>query len=137
LSFINSDSEEKARTRKKDLYSSLIPYAMTISGSSVKTALAAAFMRSSARLSFGFSKAYLFENLELVRIGFKEGLGEDRLVESSSIDSDYDPCVGEEQVRLLEGLYVFVSVDCQWVDGGGGDERLYLEFAISELGGLW
>lgn len=45
-----------------------MPYAMTMSGSSVMTALAAAFMRSSARRSFGFSNAYLFENLARIRI---------------------------------------------------------------------
>lgn len=45
------------------LYSSLIPYAITMSGSSFRTALAAAFMRSIPRRSFGFSKAYLSENL--------------------------------------------------------------------------
>lgn len=45
------------------LYSSLMPYAMTMSGSSVMTCLAAAFMRSIARRSFGFSKEYLAENL--------------------------------------------------------------------------
>lgn len=48
---------------KQYLYSSLIPYAIIISGSSVMTALAAAFMSSRARRSFGFSKAYLSENL--------------------------------------------------------------------------
>ena len=52
------------RGRGKDLYSSLIPYAITMSGSSVRTAFAAAFMRSSARRSFGFSKAHLLENLQ-------------------------------------------------------------------------
>ena len=35
-----------------------------MSGSSAMTALAAAFMRSRARLSFGFSKPYLLENLD-------------------------------------------------------------------------
>jgi hypothetical protein len=50
----------------KCLYSSLIPYAMTMSGSSAMTAFAAAFMRSSARRSFGFSKEYLLENLKFV-----------------------------------------------------------------------
>ncbi len=36
---------------------------MVMSGSSVTTALAAAFMRSSARLSLGFSKSYLAHSL--------------------------------------------------------------------------
>lgn len=46
-----------------NLYSSLIPYAMTMSGCSFMTALAAAFMRSSALRSFGFSNSYFAENL--------------------------------------------------------------------------
>lgn len=52
------------------LYSSLTPYAMVISGSSAMTALAAAFMRSRARLSFGFSKPYLLANLGEGEHGF-------------------------------------------------------------------
>jgi hypothetical protein len=36
-----------------------------MSGSSVTTAFAAAFMTSNARLSFGFAKLYLFANLGL------------------------------------------------------------------------
>lgn len=51
------------------LYSSLTPYAMVMSESSAMTALAAAFMRSSARLSFGFSKPYFVANLAQVRCG--------------------------------------------------------------------
>lgn len=46
------------------LYSSLMPYPIVISGRSVTTALAAAFMRSRALLSFGFSKPYLAHILE-------------------------------------------------------------------------
>lgn len=46
------------------LYSSLMPYPMAMSGSSVMTVLAAAFMRSSALLSFGFSKPYFAANLD-------------------------------------------------------------------------
>ena len=45
---------------------------MTMSGNSVITAFAAAFMRSIARRSFGFSKEYLFENLSesiICRVG--------------------------------------------------------------------
>lgn len=45
------------------LYSSLTPYAMTSSGSSAMTDLAASFMRSRALLSFGFSNEYLLANL--------------------------------------------------------------------------
>jgi hypothetical protein len=52
----------------KYLYSSLIPYAMTISGRSVSTALAAMFMRSSALRSFGFSKVYFAENLHCCQL---------------------------------------------------------------------
>ena len=91
------------------LYSSLIPYAMTISGSSFMTAIAAAFMRSSARRSLGFSKAYLFENL----ISISKDCGESEwtaiLVETSTVDADYDPGVWDEEVWLLETLHVFVS----------------------------
>ena len=57
------------------LYSSLIPYAITISGSSLRTALAAAFMRSRARRSFGFSNSYLAENLDLMSIHIINRLG--------------------------------------------------------------
>ena len=32
------------------------------------------------------------------------------LMETTSIDSDYDPGVGKEDVVLLEGLDVFISV---------------------------
>jgi hypothetical protein len=82
---------------------------MTISGSSVMTALAAAFMRSSARRSFGFSKEYLFENLRFIstwtrKIG--KGLS---LMESSAINADSDPRVRQEQIRLLERFHVFIS----------------------------
>lgn len=35
--------------------------------------------------------------------------GEDVLVETTTIDADYDPGVGDEDVGLLEGFYVFVS----------------------------
>lgn len=45
------------------LYSSLMPYATTSSGSSVMTVLAASFMRSRALLSLGFSNEYLLANL--------------------------------------------------------------------------
>ena len=45
------------------LNSSLIPYANPISGTSLITAVAAAFIKSNARLSFGFSKSYFAENL--------------------------------------------------------------------------
>lgn len=41
------------------LYSSLMPYAIVMSGKSATTTLAAKFMRSSALRSFGFSKPYL------------------------------------------------------------------------------
>lgn len=46
------------------LYSSLTPYATVMSWTSPMTALAAAFMSSRARLSLGFSNAYLFANLD-------------------------------------------------------------------------
>lgn len=51
------------RTEAAYLYSSLIPYATTTSGSSTRTLSAAAFMRSSARRSLGFLNLYLSENL--------------------------------------------------------------------------
>lgn len=53
----------KGERSKGYLYSSLIPYATTISDRSTSTALAAAFMRSRARRSLGFSKVCLAENL--------------------------------------------------------------------------
>lgn len=46
-----------------NLYSSLTPYAIFKSGSSFITSTAAAFMRSNARRSFGFSKPYLSDSL--------------------------------------------------------------------------
>jgi len=85
---------------------------MTISGSSVKTALAAAFMRSSARRSFGFSNEYLFENLlklSIYQIENEKG-AEELLVESSPINADDNPCVWEEQIWLLEGFHVFIPI---------------------------
>ena len=72
------------------------------------TAIAAAFMRSSARRSLGFSNAYLFENLiSCEHIALREGQ-EGVLVETSTVDADYDPCVWDEEVWLLEILHVFV-----------------------------
>lgn len=47
-----------------NLYSSLTPYATFKSGSAFITSTAAAFMRSSARRSFGFSKPYLSDSLD-------------------------------------------------------------------------
>lgn len=55
-----------SRETETCLYSSLTPYAMVMSGSSAITALAAAFMSSRARLSFGFSNSYLVENLSQI-----------------------------------------------------------------------
>lgn len=66
--------EEGRKGRRGEyLYSSLIPYATTISDKSTRTALAAAFMRSSARRSFGFSKEYLAENLTWIRTNLRLG----------------------------------------------------------------
>jgi hypothetical protein len=103
----------KFKGERRYLYSSLIPYAITISGNSARTAFAAAFMRSSARRSFGFSKAYLFENLAVHQNQSSISRSRrDALVESSSVDSHHDPRVWEEQVGLLEGLYVFIPESC-------------------------
>jgi hypothetical protein len=99
----------------KYLYSSLIPYAITISGCSVITALAAAFMRSNARRSFGFSNACLAENLSFIRDFYRlDRGGLDILVEASSIDADHDPGVGEENIWLFKGLDIFVSVNVRF-----------------------
>jgi hypothetical protein len=35
-------------------------------------------------------------------------------VEPAAVDSHNDPCVGQQQVWLLEGLYVFVSMQISW-----------------------
>ena len=58
------------------LNSSLIPYANPISGTSLITAVAAAFINSNARRSFGFSKSYFAENLRACEhaIGKYEGV---------------------------------------------------------------
>jgi hypothetical protein len=61
------------------LYSSLVPYAIMISGSSVMTALAAAFMSSRARRSLGFSKACLSENLLKINLICNHCRGETHL----------------------------------------------------------
>ena len=77
------------------LNSSLIPYANPISGTSLITAVAAAFIKSNARRSFGFSKLYFAENLrgfeytisEYERVPFGWVLGEwvNLLMESAAI----------------------------------------------------
>ena len=83
------------------LYSSLMPYEMMISGSSAMTALAAVFMRSSARRSFGFSNAYLFENLltsQYLSNAGSSGRKSERkriLMKSSTVDAYHDPGVWE------------------------------------------
>ena len=56
-------------------------------------------------------------------------------MEASSINSDHDPRVGQEMVRLLKVLYVFISCGLlvgspiRWMG------ILYLEFAIFDLCG--
>lgn len=62
------NSSENSSFNQDYLYSSLMPYARMISGSSAITALAAAFMSSRARRSLGFSNAYLSENLLKISI---------------------------------------------------------------------
>ena len=54
------------------LNSSLIPYANPISGTSLITAVAAAFINFKASRSFGFSKSYFAENLR----SFEYAIGE-------------------------------------------------------------
>ena len=50
-------------------------------------------------------------------------------MESSSIDSHHDPRIWEEQVWLLEGFDVFISIDVS-KKIKEGRECVYLELAI-------
>jgi hypothetical protein len=45
-----------------------------------------------------------------------EGMGTragDKLVKTAAVDTDYNPRVWEQKVRLLKGLYVFVPGNCE------------------------
>lgn len=91
----------------RDLNSSLIPYAREISGISVRTARAAAFIKSSARRSLGFSKAYLADRLDRIPCehGDARGTGGYQwcsLVEATAIYAYNKECVGEQLDVLLE-----------------------------------
>ena len=107
------------------------------------TPSAAAFIRSRARLSFGFSNPYLVENLcnkilSLLTLAFQgrtrfEQNSVDELVEAPSVNADHDPGAGEKHVRSFECAYVFVPGRYASVADFNGYqwlEQVYFEFAI-------
>src|SRR3569833_288463 len=86
---------------------------MVMSGSSVMTALAAAFMRSRARLSLGFSKPYLAQSLARLFVSSELMHAIENgcllLCKGSSVDSHYDPCIWEDLVWKLKLPHIFES----------------------------
>lgn len=85
-----------------------------MSGSSFSTALAAAFMRSMPRRSFGFSKAYLSENLPACEKHYFEAQSSSTsLVKAPPVDSHYDPGVWQQQIGLLKSLHILIPVKFQ------------------------
>jgi len=80
------------------------------------TALAAAFMSSRARLSLGFSNAYLSANLlshKQRKARVRSSLREVLLCEATTINPYHDPRVGKEYIRLFEVPNVFESLVSQ------------------------
>jgi hypothetical protein len=76
--------------------------------------LAAAFMRSSARRSLGFSKLYFAHILSCVRFccnAPQRDLIISLLGKRPTIYPDHNPCVWEQVVWLLEGADIFKSVE--------------------------
>lgn len=89
---------------------------MVMSGSSVTTARAAAFMRSKALLSLGFSNSYFAHSLH----GTKSDLSQQTyngakliLCEAPPVYADDDPSVREEVVWLLKRPHVFKPTHCR------------------------
>lgn len=75
-----------------------------MSGMSNIVAVAAPFIRSSARRSFGFSKAYFSDNLHINRLS--EDAESDELVERSPVYSNHHVSVWQNGLVLFESLYV-------------------------------
>jgi hypothetical protein len=87
-----------------------------MSGMSVMTDLAAAFMSAKALLSFGLAHSYLVANfwdcqLDTEKLGVTGREGQSILCEGATIDPDDDPGIGEQVIWLLELLHVLESVD--------------------------
>ncbi len=66
---------------------------MMMSGKSTITALAAAFISSRARRSFGFSKAYLEENLVKINLIYSKISWANALMETAPVDTNNYPSV--------------------------------------------
>ena len=86
------------------LNSSLMPYAILISGSSFRRATAAAFIKSNARLSLGLVKPYLDDSLifQFRRDTVKTHEEAIILVEATAINSYYDIGVWQKGRSTLE-----------------------------------
>ena len=92
-----------------DLYSSLMPYAMVMSGSSATTAFAALFMTSKARRSFGFANWYLLANLRRSSdqpINAEKKHIRSLLGEPTTVNPHHNPRVGQQDIRLLKVLHI-------------------------------
>ena len=100
------------------LYSSLCPYAITMSVNSFITVSAHLFISCSALRSFGFSKPWPSENLSYDKSernevkplsDFVKNIFAHVPVKISSIYSNNDPAVHKALIVLFKPFYIFVS----------------------------
>ena len=73
------------------------------------TAVAAAFIRSKARRSFGFLKPYLFDSLlDMSTIYCQNGGSTNRLVEATAVYTDNYVCGRKQYILFLITLHVLI-----------------------------
>ena len=106
------------------LYSSLCPYAITMSVNSFITVSAHLFISCSALRSFGFSKPWPSENLSYDKSERNEVKPSSDFVKNifarvpvkiSSIYSNNDPAVHKALIVLLELFYIFIFTFCHFI----------------------